>query len=154
QPHLLSSQGDLERFHREARAAAQLRHPGIVTIHEVALLDGAPAIVAEYVQGVSLRDLVAERRLTFRESAELLATIAEALHYAHSLGVVHRDIKPSNIMVELDESCRGGKPVVMDFGLALREDAEITLTLDGQIIGTPAYMSPEQAAGKGHEVDC
>jgi WD40 repeat protein/tRNA A-37 threonylcarbamoyl transferase component Bud32/uncharacterized protein YbaR (Trm112 family) len=152
--HLLDSKADLERFHREARAAAQLRHPGIVTVHDVLLLDGQPALVADYVHGVSLKELLANRRLTFRESAQLLAEVAEALHYAHTMGLVHRDIKPSNIMVESDQPDQVGRPLVTDFGLALREEAEVTMTLDGQIIGTPAYMSPEQAAGKGHQVDC
>jgi len=167
-PHggLLSSPADLERFHREARAAAQLRHPGIVTVHDVLTLDGLPALVSDFIHGVPLRDLLQVRRLTFRESALLVAELAEALEYAHTMGLVHRDIKPANIMVESaprqpDTAPNGetvetsglGKPLIMDFGLALRDQAEITMTLDGQIIGTPAYMSPEQAAGRGHQVD-
>jgi len=172
-PHagLLTSAAELERFHREARAAAQLRHPGIVTVHEVVTLEGLPTIVSDFVEGVSLKDLLQIRRLTVHEAATLVANVAEALDYAHAKGVVHRDIKPANSMVEhipsgtdrdgsITADCigerksnRAGKPLVMDFGLALREEAEITMTLDGQIIGTPAYMSPEQAAGKGHRVD-
>jgi tetratricopeptide (TPR) repeat protein len=169
-PHagLLVSPDDLERFHREARAAAQLRHPGIVTVHEVTTLEGLPAIVADFIEGVPLRDLLEVRPLAFREAATLIAEVAEALDYAHAMGVVHRDIKPSNIMIEssrpkIDEDDAAGKeskgercvgrPLVMDFGLALRPEAEITLTLEGHIIGTPAYMSPEQAAGKGHQAD-
>jgi WD40 repeat protein/tetratricopeptide (TPR) repeat protein len=153
-PHagLLSSPEAAERFAREARAAAQLRHPGIVTVHEVVTLDGLPAIVADFIDGLTLRDLLGLRPLTFREAAELIAQLAEALDYAHGLGLVHRDVKPSNVMVE--RSGGGvGRPLVMDFGLALRDEAEVTLTLDGQVLGTPAYMSPEQAAGKGHRVD-
>src|SRR5262249_54298261 len=152
------------RFHREARAAAQLRHPSIVTVHEVASLDGLPALVSDFVQGVTLRDLLQVQQLTFRETAELVADVADALEYAHEMGVVHRDVKPSNIMLEAasELTTRVGPreptssrmhPLVMDFGLALREEVEVTLTLDGQVIGTPAYMSPEQAAGKGHQVD-
>ncbi len=166
-PHagLLSSATDLERFHREARAAAQLRHPGIVTVHEVATLEDLPVIVSDFIHGLPLKDLLQVRRLTFREAATLVAEVAEALDYAHSLGVVHRDVKPANIMVESerprndpaagpsDQPSRLGRPLVMDFGLALRDEAEITVTVDGQIIGTPAYMSPEQAAGQGHRVD-
>jgi serine/threonine protein kinase len=168
-PHssLLSSAADLERFHREARAAAQLRHPGIVTVHEVQTLDGMPAIVADFIDGVSLRDLLQQRRLTFHESATLVADVAEAVDYAHQMGLVHRDLKPGNIMLDYghpasaDQSGKGatkgtgrlGKPLVMDFGLALRVEAVITLTQDGHILGTPAYMSPEQAAGKSHQAD-
>jgi hypothetical protein len=157
-PHtgLLTSGDDLERFHREARAAAQLRHPGIVTVHEVQTLDGLPTIVADFIDGVPLKDLLEVRRLTFREAAQLMAEVAEAVDYAHSMGLVHRDLKPANIMIEYGSEEKGGKigkPLVMDFGLAPRDEAEITMTLDGQVIGTPAYMSPEQAAGKGHAVD-
>jgi WD40 repeat protein len=157
-PHtgLLTSGDDLERFHREARAAAQLRHPGIVTVHEVQTLDGLPTIVADFIEGVPLKDLLEVRRLTFREAAQLIAEVAETVDYAHSMGLVHRDLKPANIMIEYgpkEQSGQIGKPLVMDFGLALRDEAEITMTLDGQVIGTPAYMSPEQAAGKGHAVD-
>jgi serine/threonine protein kinase len=160
---------ELERFAREARMAAQLRHPGIVTVHEVQMLEGRPAIVSDFIEGVPLRDLMEVRQLTFRETAALVAEVAEALDYAHGKGLVHRDIKPANIMIEqpclqeagdqmsASETVRTtsgvGKPLVMDFGLALREQAEVTLTLEGHILGTPAYMSPEQAAGKGHQAD-
>jgi serine/threonine-protein kinase len=157
QPGLLEDTGARERFDREARAAAQLRHPGIVTVHEVATLEGLPAIVADFIGGVTLRELVRVRPLTFREAAELVAEVAEALDYAHCMGVVHRDLKPANILVESRPAQAGEgarlRPLVTDFGLALREEAEVTLTLDGQVIGTPAYMSPEQARGHGHRVD-
>jgi WD40 repeat protein/tRNA A-37 threonylcarbamoyl transferase component Bud32 len=160
-PQLLAASDDLARFHREARAAAQLRHPGIVAIYEVVVLDGLPTLVSEFVDGVPLKDLLAARRLTFHEAAALVAELAEALDYAHAIGLVHRDIKPANIMIERPRpgpaagSKLGnvGKPRLVDFGLALRDGAETTLTLDGHIIGTPAYMSPEQAAGQGHTVD-
>jgi WD40 repeat protein/tRNA A-37 threonylcarbamoyl transferase component Bud32 len=165
-PHsgLVTSSDELERFHREARAAAQLRHPNIVTVHEVLMLEGLPTIVADFIHGVTLRDLLEVRGLTFRESATLVADVADALHYAHERGLVHRDVKPANIMMEYaveefaDPQGNGvggglGRPLLMDFGLALRDEAEITMTLDGQVIGTPAYMSPEQAAGKGHAAD-
>jgi tetratricopeptide (TPR) repeat protein/tRNA A-37 threonylcarbamoyl transferase component Bud32 len=162
-PHagLLASAEGVERFAREARAAAQLRHPGIVTVHEVAMLEGLPAIVADFIDGLTLRDLLQVRPLTFRETAELVVQLAEALDYAHTMGLVHRDIKPGNVLVEhrrpsgdgAGPSGGVGRPLVMDFGLALRDEAEVTLTLDGQVLGTPAYMSPEQAAGRGHGVD-
>jgi WD40 repeat protein len=139
---------DLDRFLREARSAAQLRHPSIVTVHEVAQHDGLPYLVSDLVRGVTLADLLSARRPGFREAAELAATVADALHYAHERGVVHRDVKPSNIMIAED-----GTPCVMDFGLAKREAGEITMTIEGQVLGTPAYMSPEQARGESHAVD-
>src|SRR5262249_48293071 len=101
-------------------------------------------------------------RLTCREAATLVAEVADALHYAHERGLVHRDVKPANIMLDYGPpgppGAEGatrteGRPLLMDFGLALRDGAEITLTLDGQVIGTPAYMSPEQAAGQSHRAD-
>jgi WD40 repeat protein len=143
-----SSPGDVDRFLREARAVAQLRYPSIITIHEVGAENGVPYLVCDFVAGITLADLLTGRRPTFQASAKLLAEVADALHYAHSLGVVHRDVKPSNIMIRPD-----GSPCVMDFGLAKRDAGEITMTIDGQILGTPAYMSPEQARGEGHKVD-
>jgi WD40 repeat protein len=100
------------------------------------------------VPGVTLADLLSARRLGFREAAELVAVVADALQYAHEQGVVHLDVKPSNIMIGDD-----GRPSVMDFGLAKREAGEITMTVEGQVLGTPAYMAPEQARGEGHAVD-
>jgi WD40 repeat protein/tRNA A-37 threonylcarbamoyl transferase component Bud32 len=139
---------ELDRFLREARSAAQLRHPAIVTVHEVGQRDGLPYLVSDFVAGVTLADQLSARRPGFREAAELVAAVADALQYAHEQGVVHRDIKPSNILLGAD-----GKPSVMDFGLAKREAGEITMTVEGQVLGTPAYMSPEQARGEGHAVD-
>jgi WD40 repeat protein/tRNA A-37 threonylcarbamoyl transferase component Bud32 len=168
-PHtgLLTADEDRERFYREARASAQLRHPGIVTVHEVVTLDGLPCIVADFIQGIPLKDLLEVRRPTFREAAALLADVAEALEYAHGKGLVHRDVKPANIMIEAPPPPASqataapagqglrwlGKPLLMDFGLASRGEAEVTLTLDGHVLGTPAYMSPEQAAGHSHQAD-
>jgi WD40 repeat protein len=173
---LASSPAILERFNREARAAAQLRHPGIVTVHEVRTLDSLPVIVSDFVHGVPLKEFLESKQLTFREAALLVAEVAEALDYAHSMGLVHRDVKPANIMLEslspsapARDTGRGQSPSpsrgeglgamgritpkLVDFGLALREDAEVTMTVEGQIIGTPAYMSPEQARGRSHKVD-
>jgi WD40 repeat protein/ribosomal protein S27E len=130
------------RFLREAKAAAKLQHPGIVRVFEVA--DGdPPAIVSEFIDGVTLADRLTAGRPSIRESAELIAALADALDYAHRHGVVHRDVKPSNVLLDA-----AGQPHLADFGLARRDEAEITVTRDGQILGTPAYMSPEQAAGK------
>src|SRR5262249_2763398 len=109
---------------------------------------GVPYLVSDFVEGVTLADHLSGRQPSFREAAQLLATVAEALQYAHERGIVHRDVKPSNIMLGRD-----GLPHVMDFGLAKREAGEITMTTDGQVLGTPAYMSPEQARGEAHGVD-
>jgi WD40 repeat protein len=151
-PALVASPEAVERFHREARAAAQLRHPGIVTVHEVVTLDGLPALVEDFIDGEPLRDLLARRRPTPREAARLAAEVAEALDYAHRMGAVHRDVKPANIVVAADGN-GPPRPLLLDFGLARNDGAEAALTLDGQLVGTPAYMSPEQAAGRGNRVD-
>ena len=170
-PHssLLESADFQKRFWREAQAAAALRHPGIVPVHEAIVDNTLTAIVSDFIEGVSLKDLLEVRKLTFQEVARFVEEIAQALHHAHEKGLVHRDIKPANIMIDFSaQALRGtsslptgettqapslGRPLIVDFGLALRDQAEIVLTLDGQIIGTPAYMSPEQAAGKGHRAD-
>src|SRR5262249_33300779 len=94
-PGLLSEPGDRERFHREARAAAQLRHPGIVSVHEVVTVDETPILVCDFIEGLTLRELLQVRRLTFPETAELVAQLALALDHAHGLGLVHRDVKPA-----------------------------------------------------------
>jgi WD40 repeat protein/tRNA A-37 threonylcarbamoyl transferase component Bud32 len=139
---------DLDRFLREGRSVAQLHHPAIVPVHEVGLSDGVPYLVSEFVEGPSLSDVLTARQPTARESAELITTLADALQYAHEHGIVHRDVKPSNVLFD-----KGGKPHLMDFGLAKREAGEITMTQEGDVLGTPAYMSPEQARGEAHKVD-
>jgi WD40 repeat protein/tRNA A-37 threonylcarbamoyl transferase component Bud32 len=144
----LTGPQDLDRFLREARSVARLRHPGIVPVHEVGLHEGLPFLVSDFVQGLSLADVLTGRRPPPREAAALVTQVAETLHYAHTQGVIHRDVKPSNIL--LDDA---GQPHLMDFGLAKRDAGEVTMTLDGQVLGTPAYMSPEQARGESHLVD-
>jgi eukaryotic-like serine/threonine-protein kinase len=164
--HLIESGEEVARFFREARAAAQLRHPGIVTVHEVPVVDGLPVLVCDFVTGTSLRDLIANRRLPHLTTAALVARIADALAYAHSMGAIHRDIKPGNIMLDPSSTGSGtshgkfdalwpGEPRIVDFGLAFLDQEAIRLTHDGAIIGTPAYMSPEQAAGRdsAHPID-
>jgi WD40 repeat protein/tRNA A-37 threonylcarbamoyl transferase component Bud32 len=144
----LAGSRERERFLREARSVAQLRHPGIVPVYEVGEHGGEPYLVSAFVEGGTLADLLRLRRLAFAETARLLAAVAEALHYAHSLDVVHRDVKPSNILLDA-----AGAPHVTDFGLAKREAGEVALTQDGDVLGTPAYMSPEQARGGAARAD-
>ncbi len=144
----LTGSEESEYFMREARAAARLRHPNIVAVHEVGRDDNTVYIVSDFISGANLAEWIESNPPTPREAAELCATVADALHCAHEQGVVHRDVKPGNIMLDL-----GGRPHVMDFGLAKREAAEITITLEGRVLGTPAYMPPEQARGEGHAAD-
>ena len=140
---------DVEMFLREARAAAQLKHPNIVGIHEVGRTDdGTVFIVSDLIEGADLRTWVDGKPLAVNEAVELTIKIAKAVHHAHEAGVVHRDLKPSNVMMDLD-----GEPYVMDFGLAKRDAGEVTMTVDGAVLGTPAYMPPEQAKGDGHNAD-
>jgi tetratricopeptide (TPR) repeat protein/tRNA A-37 threonylcarbamoyl transferase component Bud32 len=146
--------GDVQRMVREARSAARLNHPGIVPVYEVSRGAPVPYIVSAFVDGVTLADSLQNRRLPFREAADVAVQVAEALDHAHRHGVVHRDLKPSNIMLgRIEGSGTGGQAFVMDFGLARPDEGEVRLTLDGQIVGTPAYMSPEQARGQSHQVD-
>jgi serine/threonine protein kinase len=142
------SPSEIDQFFREARAAAQLRHPNIVPVHEVGREGETLFIVSDFVRGVTLSDWLTGNVLSPREVAQLCVPIADALHHAHEQGVVHRDLKPSNIMI--DEQ---GQPHLTDFGLAKREVGEITMTVDGQVLGTPGYMSPEQAGGQSHWTD-
>jgi WD40 repeat protein len=139
---------DMDRFLREAKSAAQLKHPGIVAVHDAGTIDGICCLVSEFIQGATLAEQLSAKRFGFPQAAELIAEVADALHYAHQQGVIHRDVKPSNIMLDLE-----GRPHLMDFGLAKRAADEITMTLDGQVLGTPAYMSPEQARGEARRVD-
>lgn len=149
---------EAEMFFREARAAAQLAHPGIVSVYEVGRdLHGAGSvyIVSELVDGEPLSERLKHWRPTPRQAAALLADLADALEYAHLRGVIHRDLKPSNVMLDRNAPSDGllGRPRVMDFGLAKREAGEATMTVEGQVLGTPAYMSPEQASGQVRWVD-
>ncbi len=140
------SGSDIRLFLQEAKRLARLKHPGIVAVYDVGVQDGRCFIVSDFVPGISLRDWLRERRPTHEQSAKIVAAVAEALDHAHSVGTIHRDVKPANIM--LDDSLR---PILLDFGLALTESE-----LSGPsaiVVGTPAYMSPEQARGQGHRID-
>ncbi len=142
------SSAEADAFFREARAAAQLRHPQIVGVHEVGRDGDTFYIVSDFIEGANLKEWLSSQRLSPREAAELIVKIAEALHHAHEAGVVHRDLKPGNIMLDMN-----GQPHITDFGLAKRESGEISITLEGKPLGTPNYMPPEQAKGEGHGAD-
>ncbi len=147
-PHakLISKPEDAEAYLAEARTVANLDHPGIVPVHDVGSMENCPCyIVSKYIPGTDLASKIKQRRLKYREAAEIVATVAESLHYAHKQGLVHRDVKPGNILIGKDD-----KPYVVDFGLALREE---NIGKGPKYAGTPAYMSPEQARGEGHRVD-
>src|SRR5687767_5259366 len=131
-----------ERFNREARALARLSHPNIVAVHEFGLAGALHYFIMEFVDGANLRQLERASRLSPREALQIIPQICDALQYAHDEGVVHRDIKPENVLVD-----RRGRVKIADFGLAKilgRDGESARLTLDGQVMGTPHYMAPEQ----------
>ncbi len=142
------TEADLRRFLREGQAAAQLRHPRLAAVHQVGREGKTVFIVADYVDGDNLKTYLAAHSLSHAEMAELCAEVAEALHHAHELEIVHRDLKPANIIVD-----RASKPHVIDFGLAKWSNDDRDLTLHGELLGTPAYMSPEQADGASANLD-
>jgi WD40 repeat protein/tRNA A-37 threonylcarbamoyl transferase component Bud32 len=131
---------DLQRFHAEAAAAAQLQHPGIVALYEVGSFDNQPYFSMEFVQGNSLGQMVVTGPLEGRRAAAYLEKIARAVHYAHRRGIIHRDLKPANILVDEQDH-----PKITDFGLAKVIKTDSGQTRTGTVIGTPSYMSPEQA---------
>jgi serine/threonine protein kinase len=139
----LTSTTEVQRFRTEAEAAANLDHPNIVPIHEVAEYNGQLYFSMKLVEGRSLACFQGSPR----EAARLLALVARAAHYAHQRGIIHRDLKPANILLDSE-----GQPYVTDFGLAKRLQSDSKLTQTGAIMGTPAYMPPEQASGKKGEV--
>jgi len=136
---------DVRRFHAEAESAAALRHEGIVPVYASGEYEGNPYFSMQFIEGTTLSEMVSKSSIEGRAAAKLLSSIADAVTYAHLKGVIHRDLKPSNILVN-----RQGKPIITDFGLAKRTDTPPNLTGTGQIIGTPNFMSPEQASGLNH----
>ena len=149
------------RFQREAEMAARVRHPNVVQVYEVGTHGGRPFIAMEWVEGPTLAQQLADRPMSPSAAAQLAETLALAVHSAHSQGVVHRDLKPANILLQKDEGRRRKEeeskdgasssflPKIADFGLARSFQDEGKLTHTGAILGTPEYMSPEQARGGG-----
>jgi eukaryotic-like serine/threonine-protein kinase len=147
-PHAerLACPGDADAYLAEARIVASLEHPHIVPVYDVGGTAENPFfVVSKYVEGTDLAARLKNARPSWQEATEIVASVADALHYAHKQGLVHRDVKPGNILID-----RNGKPYVVDFGLALRDE---NFGKASQFAGTPAYMSPEQARGEGHRVD-
>src|SRR5687768_11959248 len=133
----------MDRFKREAQISAQLKHPNIVTIYDVGEVEGTSYLAMEFIDGIGLdRAIAGAGRLTTERAAGLGAQVADALDFAHRHSVVHRDIKPANIMIE-----GGDRVKVTDFGIAKVTDSADHLTQTGSLLGTPSYMSPEQARG-------
>ncbi len=132
------------RFQREARAASAVRHPNVAQVYFVGVHDRRPFLVMEYVEGRTLEQVVRERgRLSGSRSLDYLIQACEGLEAAHRVGVIHRDIKPGNLMID-----RSRRLKIVDFGLARRAAVDVTVTAENTVVGTPAYMSPEQAMGR------
>ncbi|MGE3807041.1 MAG: protein kinase [Gemmataceae bacterium] len=138
---------ELARFRAEAEAVARLQHPNIVQVHEIGAQAGQPYFSLEYVDGGTLSTRSAGKPLPPHEAAGLVQTLASAVHYAHERGIVHRDLKPANVLLTRD-----GQPKIVDFGLAKQLDGSDMLTRSGAVLGTPSYLSPEQAAGKTRDI--
>jgi tetratricopeptide (TPR) repeat protein len=140
----------LERFQREAQAVAKLKHPNIVQVYEAGTIDKKPYFTMDYIEGFSLEKLAQSRTPElFPKIARVILQTASALQYAHSRGIIHRDIKPANILID-----KSGKAFITDFGLAKQlTGVGRSLTISGTVIGTPEYMSPEQAQGKKDQMD-
>ncbi len=142
-----AGEADVRRFHTEAEAAANLQHPNIVAIHEIGQYEGQHYFSMDYIEGKSLAELVMDGPMPAAQAAALVKRIAEAVHYAHQRGTLHRDLKPSNVLIDAE-----GQPRITDFGLAKQLSRDTGLTQTGAVLGTPAYMPPEQASGRNEQV--
>jgi len=140
-PQLVSDEVTRRRFEREAKALAALDHPNICTVFEIGEAEGMVFLAMAYVEGATVKEKIAQRPLKTEDALEFALQTAQGLRAAHEKGIVHRDIKPANVMVDLQNRVK-----VMDFGLARLIDA--TVTQGATVVGTPAYMSPEQAQGQ------
>jgi serine/threonine protein kinase/Tfp pilus assembly protein PilF len=138
-----ATEAHLKRFRREAEAAASLNHPFVVPIHEVGERDGFCYFSMDFVEGGRLDEVVKQKPMATRQAAELIAKVARTVHYAHEHGILHRDIKPANVLLD-----KNGEPHLTDFGLARLVETESTVTHTLEVLGTPSYMAPEQAAGE------
>jgi serine/threonine-protein kinase len=139
-----------QRFLQEARAQSRIDHPNVCKVHEVGEVEGMPYIAMQYIPGESLK--AARFKLNLEERVRVMRDVAEAVHAAHRLGIIHRDLKPGNVLMEKTETGEL-KPIVMDFGLARDLKSCDGLTETGMILGTPSYMSPEQAEGRMKHLD-
>ena len=149
-PRFADDDGELfERFYREARAAATLRHPNLCPVHDAGEIGGIHYLSMAFIEGRPLYDVLAEKgRPPEREAATIILKLAKALDAAHKSGVIHRDLKPANIMIDGQQ-----EPIIMDFGLARRTNKEdARLTQSGLVMGSPTYMSPEQVEGDGDKI--
>ncbi|HEX3620006.1 MAG TPA: protein kinase [Candidatus Udaeobacter sp.] len=142
-----ASEAHLKRFRREAEAAASLDHPGIVPIYEVGKRDGSCYFSMRFVEGGQLDEVIKRSPISLRHAAQLIARLAHTVHYAHEHGILHRDIKPGNILLDGE-----GEALLTDFGLARLLETDSTMTRTMEIMGTPSYMAPEQAAGNNAAV--
>ncbi len=147
------------RIREEAKAIARLQHPNIVQIHEIGEEDGHPFLALELVEGGSLAEHLRGTPMTAKRAAQLVETLARAVHAAHQQGVIHRDLKPANILLappafatDPAHGMDGWVLKITDFGLAKRRDESVGLTLSGAVMGTPRYMAPEQAAGRSRDI--
>ncbi|MEZ6123736.1 MAG: protein kinase [Planctomycetaceae bacterium] len=136
------------RLLHEAQTGAKLKHPHIVAVYEVGEVGGQAYIASEFIDGITLRDELQRGRPTIDRAVHVMELVARAAHYAHEQHVVHRDLKPANVMIDAS-----GEPHVADFGIAKSVAADATISLDGEIVGTIAYMAPEQARGKNRQTD-
>ena len=152
-PRAMESPAQRRRFEREAQSAADLNHPGVVTIYEFGRNAGRPFFSMELVKGLPLDQHIEKEPTSVGERLEMFCRICRAVGYAHQRGVIHRDLKPQNILVEND-----GQPKILDFGLAKLanppdRDSMLNLTMDGQVMGTLPYMAPEQTTGQSDDID-